>query len=267
MTKYFIGDVHGCYAELMKLLDVISYDSKKDSLYFAGDLVNKGPKSYETIKFIMDQPNADTVLGNHDLHLMALASGLLPKNKSHNLDDILKSRKCHDIIDWLRTRPLLIRENSNILVHAGIHPTWDIDMSIAYANEVETHLQSNNWQELIANMYGNTPNVWSENLTGWDRIRCLINIFTRMRFISTNYTLDFDETAATTINTNLKPWFQYPNMLNPKETVYFGHWASLKGNSGSKQFISIDGGCVWGNKLIAISFEDNKMVYYQNVLL
>ncbi|MBT4884544.1 MAG: symmetrical bis(5'-nucleosyl)-tetraphosphatase [Legionellales bacterium] len=258
MATYFIGDLHGCYTQLMDLLALIDFKKDKDQLWFSGDLVNKGPLSYKTIKFIMELKNANSILGNHDLHFLALSQGLLPENKNHNLNEIIKHEDCADIVNWLRNRPLIYSQHNNTLVHAGIHPTWTLADATIYANEVEKTLQGPDWLELLKNMYGNSPSRWNNNLQGWLRLRVLINIFTRMRYLSSDLALDFSETDAQPTDKSLKPWYECHENISHDSKVYFGHWASLQGKSNNKQFISIDGGCVWGGQLIAIRIEDCK---------
>lgn len=259
MAKYYIGDIHGCYRELMQLLELIAFNSSTDSLYFSGDLVNKGQYSHETMKFILNTKNVNSVLGNHDLHLLALATGHLPQHKKHNLEGILNSKERIDIIEWIRHRPMLIVNNNDILVHAGIYPTWTLDNAIEYAKELEQALQAPNWQDLMKVMYGDSPDAWDNNLVGWDRLRSIINIFTRMRYIDSKLKLDFTETGSNSSKESLKPWYEYSCNIEADKKVFFGHWASLQGKSNNKKFISIDGGCVWGGKLIAIRVEDQKI--------
>ena len=259
MANYFIGDVHGCYKELMSLLELISYNNQTDKLYFSGDLINKGPHSYETIKFVMNDKGADSILGNHDLHFLALATGNLSKNKKHNLNEILNSSDCNDIVEWLRFRPILINVDNNILVHAGIYPGWSLTQANKYGQELEIAFQSDQWLSIIENMYGNYPDAWNDNLTGNDRLRALINIFTRMRFIGPKLKLDFNETGNIPENKKLIPWYEETHRINKDKNIFFGHWASLQGQSNNKQFISLDGGCVWGGKLIAYRLNDQQI--------
>jgi bis(5'-nucleosyl)-tetraphosphatase (symmetrical) len=258
MSTYFIGDVHGCYETLQRLLAQIHYQPEQDHLWFAGDLVNKGPESLRCMQLILSLPHANSVLGNHDLHLLALASDMLPHHKSHNMHDIIESADRDRIIEWLRHRPLLYTHPQGTLVHAGLYPTWTLAESQGYAQEVEKVLQGDTWRDLLANLYGNTPADWQENYTGWDRYRAIINIFTRMRFVDNQYTLDFSETGRETRQPQRAPWYQYCAIATPTCPVYFGHWAALQGNSQHPHYISIDGGCVWGGRLLAIRIDDSQ---------
>ena len=253
MAIYCIGDVHGCYTALQALLKKIRFNPQTDTLYFAGDFVNKGPRSYDTMRFIMDLPNAYSVLGNHDLHFLALSQDLLPQNKKHTMHDILERPECNVIIDWLRKQPFASQIGDILLVHAGIHPTWNIERTMEYSHNLSTHLQGPDWRILLKNMYGDTPNIWHDNLVGWERARCLINIFTRMRFLGSNYQLNFTETGTHASDSTLKPWFTYPLSISSDTKVVFGHWASLQGNIDHAQCIALDGGCVWGGKLMALA--------------
>lgn len=252
MATYFIGDVHGCYKELKELLNEISFKPQADNLWFCGDLVNKGPKSHEVISYIMDLPHANTVLGNHDMHLLALSQGLqLPADKPNTFTEVLKAPNIKDIITWLRSRPFLHQEGNNVLVHAGIYPTWSITNATSYSDELSCALQSDNWVNVITHMYGDTPSTWHDDLKETDRTRCLINIFTRMRFLTPSLELEFEHIGHPNDNSQLVPWYEANNPHLNTTKVFFGHWSMLNGNSQNKSCISIDGGCVYGGRLIA----------------
>ena len=251
MATYFIGDVHGCYKELKELLSKISFNPTTDTLWFSGDIVNKGPKSYEVISYIMDLPNANTVLGNHDMYLLALSQGLLPPDKPNTLTPILDAPNLKDIIAWLRSRPFLHTEGNNVLVHAGIYHSWSIADAAGYAAELSSILQSDNWVSLLENMYGDTPSKWHNDLTGNERARCLINIFTRMRFLTPSLELDFEHIGHPSENKDLIPWYEAKSDNLQATKVFFGHWSMLGGNSNNSRCIAIDGGCVYGGELIA----------------
>ena len=251
MTTYFIGDVHGCYQELKKLLSDISFKPKTDTLWFSGDIMNKGPKSHDVISYIMSLPNADMVLGNHDMHFLALSQGLLPEHKQHTLEGILKSPDLKDIITWVRGRKFVHTDGSNALVHAGLHPSWSIAEAMAYSAELTTILQSDNWVDLLKTMYGDTPAKWHTEIQGSERTRCLINIFTRMRFLTPTLELDFEQTGCPNDTQQLIPWYYIKNNNLAATKVFFGHWAALKGHSNHARCIALDGGCVYGGELIA----------------
>jgi bis(5'-nucleosyl)-tetraphosphatase (symmetrical) len=261
MSTYAIGDVQGCFEHLKALLHHIQFDPTKDRLWFAGDLVNRGPESLETLRFIQQIPQVVTVLGNHDMHLLALAAGLFPEYKSHTLSEILSAPDQDELIDWLRHQSLLHHDaqHATTLVHAGIYPGWTLTQAQRYANEVEEVLQSDDYRSLLENIYDDTPTRWEEGLTGWDRLRFIINVFTRMRFCTAQYALDFhkkggiDQRDATWM-----PWFDAPHRAMQDQAIIFGHWSALQGKSNTESIHPIDGGCVWGNSLIAMRLEDKQ---------
>jgi len=264
MPTYAIGDVQGCYDELQNLLSTINFDPDKDTLWFAGDLVNRGPRSLDTLRFIKQLPHVKIVLGNHDLHLLALHHGY--SHDDHDLDDILDAPDRDSLIGWLSTQPLLYvsKEHNAALTHAGIYPLWSLEDAQRYAREVETLLQGDTQKALIDNMYGNTPAVWSEDLTGWDRARFIINVFTRMRFCSAEGELELSTKGKPSeAPLGYAPWYTLPHKLPQDTRVLFGHWAALEGEvdtkTGVENRIALDTGCVWGNALTALRIEDDNV--------
>lgn len=261
MATYAIGDIQGCFDPLKALLEKIKFDPNQDQLWFAGDLVNRGPKSLETLRFIKSIPNVITVLGNHDFHLLALSCGLFPDYKDHSLNDILSAPDLNELIDWLRHRPMM-HHDVNLgytLVHAGFAPQWTIQQAKVYAQEVENILQSDNYHDLLENMYADEPNQWSENLTGWNRLRFIINAFTRVRFCNANGGLDLSSKGTVDAKEDHQiPWFDIPDRASKQEHIIFGHWAALQGQTHSPNVHAVDGGCVWGNNLIAMRLEDQQ---------
>ena len=257
MSTYAIGDIQGCYDELRGLLKQLQFNPDKDTLWFVGDLVNRGPKSLETLRFIKNLPHKIIVLGNHDLHLLALHHG--HSAKEHTLQDILQAPDCEELLNWLRHQPLLhLDETLNyVMVHAGIYPLWKLTEAKRYAKEIETLLQSKKYVELIANMYGNQPKSWNENLTGWDRYRFIINAFTRMRFCSYDGKLDLENTGAPdSAKPGFVPWFNVPHRATKNIRILFGHWAALNGKADDPNVFALDTGCVWGNKLTAMKLDE-----------
>lgn len=259
MSTYAIGDVQGCFDELQALLTHIQFDITKDSLWFVGDLVNRGPKSLETLRFIKNLPRAKVVLGNHDLHLLALATGHTYAH--HTLNAILTAPDRDELIDWLRCVPLLHHDAALnfVMVHAGISPQWDLATAKACADEISQLLQSDHWRELINSMYGNEPNLWDVSLTGPARWRFIINAFTRMRFCDVNGRLDF--TCDGPIGkqpAGYLPWFSVPNRRTVDAAIVFGHWAALSGEVDVSNIHGIDTGCVWGKTLTALRLEDRQ---------
>ena len=255
MSLFAIGDIHGCYESLRRLLDKIRFDEKKDTLWLTGDLVGRGPQSLETLRFLKSiDKSIITVLGNHDLHLLSLyyqANGI--DDNSSDLKGILNAPDCENLMEWLRKRPLVFydRKKDYLLVHAGIHPSWTINESIKYASEVEAILRSDHCSSLLKNMYGNAPIRWSNKLCGYDRHRFIINTFTRMRVLDNkNLNLKYNGKIPSK-NDNLKPWFDDVGHEWKDTLIIFGHWSAL-GLMIKKQFICIDSGCVWGGDLTAI---------------
>ncbi len=261
MSTYAIGDVQGCFSVLEKLLTNIHFDSSKDRLWFAGDIVNRGPQSLETLRFIrhLAGNNHQLVLGNHDLHLLARAASLREDYEGDTLQEILNASDRDDLLQWLRQRPLLVYDETLnvVMTHAGLAPMWSLQDAKRLAKEVETVLQSDNSDYLLANMYGNLPNKWSETLTGTDRLRCIVNYFTRMRFCTQDGAMDLSYKGDIAHKpADLIPWFNVPSRVALSQNIVFGHWAALQGNVNVPNLYALDTGCVWGGALTAMRLED-----------
>lgn len=259
MATYAIGDIQGCYDSLMALLDKIDYDENKDTLWFAGDLVNRGPKSLKTLRFIKGLGDkAISVLGNHDLHLLALYFNQDNPRKSDTLESILTAKDSEELMHWLRCLPLVHRDKklNALMVHAGIPPKWSAKKAVKRSQEVEAFLQSPNYRDFFEVMYGNTPDKWSKSLEGMDRLRAIVNYFTRMRFCTQQGQLDLlTKEGLDQEPLGFAPWF----ILNRKAEdtrIFFGHWAALEGKADGKNVFALDTGCVWGGKMSAIRLED-----------
>ena len=266
MAIYVIGDVQGCFDELLMLIDKISFNKKKDRLWFVGDLVNRGPKSLETLRWIKSLGDkAVTVLGNHDLHLLATYTGVRELKETSNMYQILKAKDIDNLVNWLRKRPLMHYdpELNVAMVHAGLLPCWDIKEAQSCAREVETVLSSNKYKEFLKNMYGDEPKKWSSSLEGWDRLRLITNSFTRIRYCNNKGEMDFNEKGPLgTQHHGLKPWFEI-NSLNNKDTfIVFGHWSTLGGYKDNNVH-AIDTGCVWGGCLTALKLGKNCNTQFQ----
>ena len=267
MSTYAIGDIQGCYSELQNLLNEINFDERRDELWFAGDLVNKGPKSLQTLRFIKTLGvNAKITLGNHDLHLLAVAKNIQPLLKKDTIQEILAADDVEELIDWLKSRPLLITDdNLNFtMVHAGLPPQWSLENAKEFAKECELILQSEKINKLLAEMYGDTPNIWSDSLQDYAKQRFIINCFTRIRFCNSDGMLDFDtKVAPGKQNTSLIPWYSLPNRKTKDNKIIFGHWSTVHiGNEKNfKQYnvYPIDTGCLWGGRLTAMRLEDEKI--------
>jgi bis(5'-nucleosyl)-tetraphosphatase (symmetrical) len=265
---YVVGDIQGCLDELQVLLNKVDFDSNIDHLWLAGDLVARGPKSLETLRFVKSLGSgATTVLGNHDLHLIATHFGIKRVKKNDKLDDLLAAPDIEELIQWLLYQPMLAVINdsnkpTHVMTHAGISPQWDIPTAIKLAKEVETILQGDECFEYLANMYQNTPNCWDDNLTGHARFRCIVNYFTRMRFCFGDGSLEFIHKDAPnkTDDPLLQPWFALQPASWSGHQLLFGHWASLMGNTGHDNIIALDTGCVWGYHLTMMRLSDNKCI-------
>ena len=263
MATYAIGDIQGCYQELIDLLAVIKFDEAKDTLWFAGDMVNRGPDSLKVLRFIKDLGEQhQVVLGNHDLHLLATACGSRPIHPKDTFQDILQAPDSDALCDWLMKQSLLVSDDDLrfTMVHAGVAACWNLDQARAYAREVEQVLQSDQGIRLLEKMYGDEPDQWSDDLTGIDRWRCIINIFTRMRYSSEEgkMILSFKGKIGTQPEGFL-PWYLVERKT-AESRIVFGHWAALMGQtSGEHGVYALDTGCVWGGKLRAMCLETKKL--------
>jgi len=261
MATYIVGDIQGCYDELIDLLSLANFDQQKDELWVAGDLVARGPKSLQTLRFLK-YLNAKVVLGNHDLHLLATAAGIHPIKKRDKTLPILTADDNEELLSWLRHQPLLFEhpEHKFIMVHAGILPSWSIKKAKKLAQEVESELQSDHYKALLKNMYGNQPTQWQDSYSGYERLRYIINVFTRMRYCTLNGELEFNHhlPPEKIKDAQLKPWFK----ITPEhhdQPILFGHWASLLGKTNQDNIYALDTGCVWGKSLTMLRWQDKKL--------
>lgn len=257
MALYAIGDVQGCFDELMRLLDKIQFNEKLDKLWFVGDLVNRGDKSLETLRFIKNLGAAAvTVLGNHDIHLLVTANFPERIKRKDTLQAIFAAPDCDELMDWLRFQPLFHYENNVGLLHAGLPPQWDLAQTQKMANLAENALRHSDYKNLLTELYGNSPDIWSEELTGIEQIRFVINCFTRMRFCDKNGRLEFENSGELGSQpAHLKPWFELPQRKTADVKLIFGHWSAL-GFYESHNCYAIDTGCVWGRELTALRLDD-----------
>ena len=257
MALYLIGDVQGCDDALQRLLDEISFSPSRDTLYLLGDLVNRGPQSATVLRRLMGYGNAaQAVLGNHDLHLLALAAGVRQPSRSDTLGDILQASDREAMLEWLRWQRMAMLEQIDghtlLLVHAGVLPSWSAQQTVALAGEVETILRGPQLGDFLRQMYGNEPALWDEALTGADRLRLIVNALTRMRFCDANGRMDHEsKEGAATAPAGYMPWFEVPGRRTAEITVAFGHWSML-GWLGRSDVLSLDTGCVWGGCLSAL---------------
>ena len=258
MSTFVIGDVQGCYDELKKLLDICKYNQKTDCLWLAGDLINRGPKNLETMKFILDQKNCIVVLGNHDLHFLAVAKGANVYSRSDTFQDILDSAEREDVVEFLRQQKLLHydAERNCVMVHASLPPMWHLSEALSHAQEVETVLAGPKCLDFLKEMYGNTPPKWERTLEGNDRLRVITNYFTRLRYCKTDGTMELEH-KSTMRPKGFSPWFEFSAQRDIQ--ILFGHWASLNGVTKREDIIALDTGCVWGRSLTAIRLEDREL--------
>ena len=267
MKTYVIGDLQGCAHEARALLDHIASASGGDArILFVGDLVNRGPASLATLrhmKALCDSSDGrvDALLGNHDLHLLAVAAGTQRLGKSDTLDEILAAPDRDALIGWLRQRPLAMWVDGHLLVHAGVAPQWDAAQTMALAGEVQDALRSEGWADFLGQMYGNRPDRWDDALTGSARLRCIVNALTRMRLCLADGTMDFKhkESDQGPPGSGLLPWFEVPGRRTADVTVVFGHWSAL-GLLLRERVLGVDSGCVWGGKLTAVCLDDRSLL-------
>lgn len=252
---FAIGDLQGCLESLEGLLEQLPADAE---LLFLGDLVNRGPQSLETLRFVKALGDrAEALLGNHDLHLLAVAAGAGEMHRKDTIGEILEAPDRDELIDWLRRRPLMLEREGFVFAHAGIHPLWDLDTARSLARETEAALSGSGWKSALAHMYGNTQ--WDPGLTGEDRIRATLNAFTRMRFVDRRTgALDFDQKEGVgTAPEHLVPWFRFPERRLAGTPVCFGHWSML-GRISRPDLVAIDTGCLWGGELTAMRVSDRR---------
>ncbi len=258
MAVYAIGDIQGCFRELQHLLDYLHFDPTQDRLWFAGDLVNRGLHSLETLRFVRNLGDAAlTVLGNHDLHLLAAADNPARIKARDTLNPILDAPDREELLDWLRHQPLLHHDATLgfTLVHAGLPPQWDLAQAQACAREVETVLRSADHADYFAHMYGDGPERWSEELSGWERLRFITNCLTRLRYC------DSDGRTALTFKgapgsqpAGFMPWFSLPQRRSRDLNILFGHWSTL-GLRDETGIYPLDTGCLWGGQLTALRLD------------
>jgi bis(5'-nucleosyl)-tetraphosphatase (symmetrical) len=250
---YLLGDLQGCCDPLERLLQTIDFSPSRDHLFVLGDLVNRGPDSLGVLRRLRGLGNAATcLLGNHDLHLLAVAHGVRKPHRSDTLDEILRAPDRDDWLNWLRTRRLAVHEHGWLMVHAGVVPQWDAAQTVALAAEVEAMLASPDIGEFLTRMYGNEPDRWDDSLQGVPRWRCVVNSLTRLRFCSQDGTMEFlTKEGAGGAPEGFMPWFEVPGRRTEGTPVAFGHWSTL-GLINRDDLLSLDTGCVWGGQLTAV---------------
>lgn len=261
MSTYVVGDLQGCLQQLKSLIKKTSDAATSEPQWiFVGDLVNRGPSSLQTLRYVRSLGSqAKVILGNHDLHLLAAAHGIRKVRKADSLMDILKAEDRDELLDWLRHQPLARMEQGHLLVHAGVLPEWSSEKTLTLSHEVETVLRGPHWVDFLKEMYGNQPAKWSDTHTGNDRLRCIVNALTRLRFCTPQGEMEFDKNGGVeTAPAGYLPWFEAPKRQAEATPIVFGHWSTL-GLLLRPNLISLDTGCVWGGKLTAVRLEDRKV--------
>jgi len=258
LATYAIGDIQGCYKELCRLLELIDFDATEDRLWLVGDLVNRGPDNLAVLRLVMSLGDrAVTVLGNHDLHLLAIVLGGHSLNRSDTFRDVLVAPDLDEIVGWYCRQPLLVRDDrlGCVMTHAGIPHIWDLSQAAELAAEVEEVIAAGQ-RRYFEKLYGNEPARWSDALKGMDRLRAITNYLTRMRLVRKDGTLDFSHKGAIAdAPRGLVPWYDMRAKAPLGMRLLFGHWAALEGHTGSEECIALDTGCVWGRELTALKLD------------
>jgi bis(5'-nucleosyl)-tetraphosphatase (symmetrical) len=260
MATLVIGDVQGCYDQLMRLLERAGYDERRDVLWFVGDLVNRGPQSAKTVRFVKGLGDRQvTVLGNHDLALLVIAAGIKKPHRGDTFDELLAAPDRDELIDWLRRQKLMHAANGYAMVHAGLLPQWSVVQALDLAREVEATLQGPDHHRFLTHMYGNEPVRWRDDLAGYDRLRVIVNAMSRLRLVTPDGAMEFShKLGLDRLPAGYLPWYDAPERASRGERVIFGHWAAL-GLLLREDVVCLDSGCVWGRALSALRLEDRQI--------
>jgi bis(5'-nucleosyl)-tetraphosphatase (symmetrical) len=260
VSTYVVGDIQGCLQPLKCLLRQVAFNPDRDMLWSVGDIVNRGPRCLKTLRFLYAmRDNLRMVLGNHDLHLLAVAAGVRQASASDTFTRILKAKDREPLLNWLLHRPLIHHQHDATLVHAGIPPQWTLAQAMGYAREVEDALRSPDCVEFLRQMYGNEPLLWSEELRGMTRLRVITNYLTRMRYCTSDGVLDLESKGPVpNAGKKVSAWFSHPNRKTANDRILFGHWASLEGKTDSPLVIGLDTGCVWDGQLSMYELETGR---------
>jgi bis(5'-nucleosyl)-tetraphosphatase (symmetrical) len=260
MATFAIGDVQGCFDELEQLLGEAGFSRERDRLWFVGDLVNRGPRSLDVVRFVRDLGDrAVIVQGNHDLHLLALAAGHAKRRDDDTFDDVLAAPDRDALLDWLRFRPMLHAEDDYLMVHAGLLPSWSVAQAQDLAAEVEAELRARRYRLFLAELYGSRPDAWDEDLRGMDRLRVIVNAMTRMRFCSADGVMELRVKGdAEQAPPGFMPWFEVPGRKTRGMPLICGHWSAL-GLKLKQDLLALDTACVWGGALTAVRLEDRRL--------
>lgn len=260
MARYVVGDIQGCFDSLQALLGLVRFDPSVDTLWCVGDLVNRGPKSLEVLRFVRALGDrARIVLGNHDLYLLMVSAGFRKRGKDDTLQPILDAPDAQTLLDWVARQPLMQVEGRFAMVHAGLLPQWDVPMAVRLADEVSQALAGPARETFLARLAGNEPAHWDDELSGQDRLRCIVNAMTRMRFCSPAGEMEFRHKGApANAPAGTMPWFAVPGRRQGPYTLLTGHWSAL-GLRVTDAVVSLDTGCLWGGHLTAYRLEDGKI--------
>ncbi len=257
MATYAIGDIQGCFEALQRLLEKTGFDRNRDRLWLVGDLVNRGPQSLEVLRFVKSLGSAAiTVLGNHDLHLIMLAEGSSKLRDDDTLGPILAAPDRDELLAWLRAQPLMHVESDFAMVHAGLLPQWTVAKARVLAGEVEAALRASDYRNFLAHMWGSEPAAWRDDLSGWARLRVIVNAMTRMRFCSPDGVMEFrTKGELASAPPGYLPWFEAPQRESAGQVLITGHWSAL-GLTITPNLLTLDSGCLWGGHLSAVRLED-----------
>ena len=260
MATYAIGDIQGCFSALLQLLEKIEFDPVRDRLWLVGDLVNRGPDSVQVLQWAQSLGDRlVTVLGNHDLHLLAVAEGYVPPHRSDTLDEILALPERDELLDWLRQRRMIHAEGDWVMVHAGLLPQWSVAQALQLGAEVEAALRGPEYRDFLKHLYGNKPDHWDASLTGIDRLRLITNAMTRLRVCSAEGVMNFSHKGRVQDRPHdTLPWYEVPGRKSADANIVFGHWSALGLQVGSR-YVALDTGCLWGGQLSALRLEDRAL--------
>jgi bis(5'-nucleosyl)-tetraphosphatase (symmetrical) len=260
MATYAIGDVQGCYDQLMRLLERADYDERRDALWFVGDLVNRGPRSAQVVRFARALGERQvTVLGNHDLALLVVAEGIRKPHRGDTFQELLAAPDRDELLAWLRHQKLMYAGHGHAMVHAGLLPQWSVPRALALAREVETALRGPDYRDFLRHLYGNEPAAWDDGLAGYDRLRVIVNAMTRMRVVTPAGVMEFDhKLGLDRLPAGHLPWYDAPGRASRDVRIIFGHWAAL-GLIRREDVVCLDSGCVWGRALSALRLEDGRL--------
>ncbi|MDA8978216.1 symmetrical bis(5'-nucleosyl)-tetraphosphatase [bacterium] len=267
MSVYAVGDIQGCYRELMEVLDQVAFNPSHDQLWAVGDLINRGPDSKAVLRFLYDNKRAvRCVLGNHDLHFLAVYHGARKARRNDTFEKLLAASHCDEWINWLQQQPLCWHDETlnYTMVHAGIAPQWTLQDALRYSAEVQAVLQSQHASEFLQHMYGNEPNAWSDDLKDEARLRCITNYFTRMRLVDGSGALNLDyANDLAQVPDGYYPWFLHPQRAATEQRIIFGHWAALDGYVNNHNLFGLDTGCAWGRSLTLMQLESHDLFLAQ----